>query len=195
MGVRNELLGGTDWGREGLSTPDFNDTFDAVVRNIKLIDSIYTGSDFNSSRSATTTGSDSSDHTIQISSSELENVGYLEITVNFNATAVAKDLNGARGNANCTFKIERQETGSGAGFTNVLANQTICGPLTTAGYPDQDSQRSNGCFRVIVSLTDDERTNGIDIKFTSVSSTNVVVGAPSINASFSNIQTWFKGLV
>lgn len=45
MAIRNTNLGGTDWGNEGLTFTDLNDTFDAAVTKIQSLSAFWLNSD------------------------------------------------------------------------------------------------------------------------------------------------------
>jgi hypothetical protein len=147
--------------------------FNGIVPGVKLVGSVYTGSDFDA------TNAGGAAHTIQLSASNLSSAAYIEIKM---LLYVLAESSGA--GSSVSLNVQRQETGSGAGFTDILATTLVhfvdCDGSTTSDV------RGLKEINLIVTLTAGEKTNGIDIKFTSTGS--------GISAALNNKQTWFRGI-
>lgn len=166
--IPNTFTGGTD-----AIASEVNDNFSFVLAGAQLVGSVYTG-----------TGFENSNHTIQLSTSDLGDANYLLIHV----TASFQTEAGNGDSANCQFQIERNETGQ-VSWSDVLATSTVViSSAGDAGETNRDSQLATMSF--VVTLTAGEKSNGIDIKFTGTENTT-----GSGTATITNKQTFFTGLV
>jgi len=169
-------LGGTDASNGQLAdVDDVVETFDVTAAGVMVADQggstfVYTGSGFDSG----------ANHTLAVSAAELRNANYLEVILTFHSIAIS---NGSS-TSSSTLRIERNETGQ-ASWSDVLATTTVSATVSPPGNSDSDICLAT--LRMIVILTAGEKTNGIDIRFT----TAVSSGAGS-NATIVNKQTWFR---
>ena len=176
MAIITDDLGGTD-ASDGdiLYAADLVATFNATSTGVMVADQggstfVYTGSGFDSG----------ANHTLAVSAAELRNANYLEVILTFHSIAIS---NGSS-TSSSTLRIERNETGQ-ASWSDVLATTTVSATVSPPGNSDSDICLAT--LRMIVILTAGEKTNGIDIRFT----TAVTKGAGS-NATIVNKQTWFR---
>lgn len=143
---------------------------------------VYTGTDFNSTNDGSASADVTANHTIQISAADLDNATYLYVYNTFYAQA---DSAGAGDSGSVTLQIERNETGASS-WSDVMA-------VTTLSDCDATVTIIGGRMTTlihIITLTAGEKTNGIDVKFTSHSLSAVSAGAGT--KSFTNRQTWFN---
>ena len=141
----------------------------------ELKSTLYTGNDFDVSGPSA-----SNDHTIQIPASDIEKSVYLEILITCSVYAYSKSATAGE----VSLGIERQETGSGSGFTDILPFSIVHRELDTT---NDGSSTSIKTISVIVATTSGERNNGIDIKISTSSSSE-----GSVTSSLTNIQTRFR---
>ena len=153
----------------------FNGLYYATTR---IIGSVYTDTGFDSSQSGNGTNSD--DHTIQLTSGDIAGLNYVIAHITFKAECASG------GSSSCTLRVERNETGQ-ASWSDVFPSSTICYAITEN---TGDAGAGIGTLSLIITLTAGEKTNGIDIKI----STSSIVGT-SGSASVSNVQVYFSRMV
>jgi len=182
MTGRVVTLGGSDWSDGEVNfAADKNDTFNIVSPAVMIMDTvsdgkIFSGSTLNHSGTSSSTNTD----TLQISATELRNVNFVEIQI---SAAVSASSDGTQ-SGSITLQIERNETGE-ASFSDVLATTTIVQVNANPGISDTYIFAA----KYLVATTAGERTNGIDIKFTTVGGST---GAGGTN-SFTLQQIYFRG--
>jgi hypothetical protein len=147
------------------------------VLQICKIEEVYTGSDFDT----TATGTTSASHELTaIAASKLINANYLIIRITYNSTLEILD-GGSSGTASSTLKIETKDVGGS--YSDSMATKTL--------ITSNDDTGRELCFDAnlqtvewVHTLTNDEKTNGVQVKITSTSTrTN------DNDATFSNVQT------
>lgn len=140
---------------------------------------IYTGSDYDSSRDSA--GTTTNNHTLSISGGIISR--YVKIVCTFTAQAYGQSPAGS-GSADVDLKIETAE--DGGSFTSRFDSQVAATTsLASSGFGDT---RVTTSIVFYYAPTEDEKTNGLDIKLTSTSTVGES-GSSSIIASFANIQT------
>jgi len=175
MAVRNTKLSGTDWTAESPTFQDLNDTNDRIadaLLGMVIPAQTYTATGFDSDSSGTATAN----HTL--TSSTGLNYSKLIVEVTFKASASVQQTYST---ASAKLRIETSEA-SAASWTDLLPTTTV-----TEGQEDNDGDKSSTCctIKLVHTLAAGEKTNGLDIKFTSTCADG---GGASV-ATFNNIQT------
>ena len=181
MTIYVAALGGSDWANDDvLYAADLNDTFTRAAR--LLVGSIYTGTGYDTTSGGTATNT----HSIALSAATLDGANYVVVNMNLQANCTASTS--TSGTASTTVTVKRQETGSGAGFTTVTSN-VVSGAGAVDNSGQNHTDRGGGAIRCIVTLTANEKTNGIDIELGSASTATT-----GTTSSVTNKQVWFEAL-
>ena len=163
MTIRNTNLGGTDWSDgEVLDAADLNDTFDALVYGVK-VDQIYTDTGFDVAVSGASQDTSNSQELTTISAEKLSGMNYvvIEITAFFDA----KKHGGVTSKSSCYLQIETKDVGGS--YTDTFPS-TIVHEVDSENSDSGDSTSvvSIKTFKWVHTLTNDEKSAGLDIKIT-----------------------------
>jgi len=143
-------------------TLKFNDT-GTIYNPYSKIVGVYTGNSFDSNNT-TTNGTVTNNHTIQISADDLDGADYIVMFINL-LCQVQVPSDPAVGDGNVALRIERNETGQSS-WSDVLSEQAFCHVHSREANTDCDTNDQFACQTHIISLTDGEKSNGIDIRIT-----------------------------
>ena len=172
-------LGGTDASNGQLAdVDDVVETFDVTAAATMIPDQgssvfIYVGSGWDS---GTTTGT----NTFAISAAELRNANYIVVEITYNSSASS-----GNGNTNgASLRVERNETGQSS-WSDIMGSKKVTQSSASSGTGDADV--STATIRLYAATTAGEKTNGIDIRVSSIGSVNA-----GGSATVSNIQTVFR---
>lgn len=143
---------------------------------------VYNGSDFNTSVSAS--GSNVSDEQSYemsaISASDLGSADYLIISINVNHIASSND-----GIVYNQLKIQTKDIGGS--YSDSVGYTTIKGSV----YIDYGSYTN---FKWIHTLTNDEKTNGVQVKIFGYTYTTLIGVGDSATGSITNVQTTIQSI-
>jgi len=157
---------------------EVNANFDICLTN-GSIKEIYTGSDYDTSQAAAGTDEQSYEMTA-ISSSDLTDVNYLKITMVGNARTISQ---GTSTDSEVELKIQTKETGGA--YSDVLSYQHVC---YTYKYASSDQDRCVANVTYLHELTAGEKTNGVQVKVFSKSSS----ADANNSALYTNINTFIE---
>jgi hypothetical protein len=182
MAVKSEYLGGaSDWeDGEVLDAEDLLDTFQASYPKVF---EVYTGSDYNSSRTSNAAGDNDADHELtEIPSSELTNKKYVELTM---VGAIASS-GWTTGTGTVRTKAQVKDL---AGSYADIEDYTVRSQMTVSGGTGF-SRTDTGTYIMLIPITTDMKTHGARIKCFSRSSTSTTTSNHS--ASYTNKTTIVK---
>ncbi len=177
MAVTNIKLGGVEDFTSGIHTDftdDLNDTYNRIANRITVIGSI-----------SMTTDLDSADgtYTAQLASTDIDNATYILAHISYAASGSATGISNSRG---INLRIERNETGQSS-WSDVFASSTLVSVVSNPdGSWDRDS--SVATVSIPITLTSDEKTNGLDVKFSTTWS------GSGGTATFANRGIYFTAL-